>query len=101
LIISRVIDYSTLGFLFQEVQLQRAIREGVLSILNDPLRNALSAAYGAISRANEFSRNYVNLHHTTVRGSVTSPHILEAVKNAVPLIQKARDLLLQFVRSDD
>jgi hypothetical protein len=93
-----VAELQALGFLFRDMQMERVIREGVLSILDPDLANAICAAYGAVSRANEFTRAWVNtadLHNTPI-------HIraYEGVKYAVPLILGARDRLLYFVRSE-
>lgn len=100
LVISADLDYRTLGFMFKDGQLTRAIREGVLSTLDDKLRNAVSTAYGAVSKANEAVRNYNGQSsHDHAIGRITE-RALEAVRNAIPLIQAARDRLIEFVRSE-
>ena len=97
LTISSDLDFRTLGFQFRETQMDRAIREGVIQMLNDDLRKRVGLAYGAVSRANEATRAWLNredysgqLDHRTMEG----------VKNAIPLIQSARDTLLKFVQSE-
>ena len=100
LVISAGLNYQTLGFLFREEQLNRAIREGILSILDDELRQTISAAYGAISRANEAVRNYNGQgSHDRAMGMI-APKALDAVQQAIPLIQAASDRLLGFLRTD-
>ena len=67
LVISSKLDFSTLGFQFRDTQMERAIREGVISILDDDLSTAIHSAYGMISLANESSRAWLNsraLHGT-------------------------------------
>lgn len=62
LVISRNLDIEGLGFQFRDAQMDRAIREGVISMLDDNLRIAISSAYGAVSRANESTRAWINRH---------------------------------------
>ena len=60
LTISSDLDFRTLGFQFRETQMDRAIREGVIQMLNDDLRKRVGLAYGAVSRANEATRAWLN-----------------------------------------
>ncbi len=87
---------SQAGFLFREEQLTRAIREGVLSTLEDDLRQKISRAYGAISKANEMVRSYSHLGNVDSRNNA-----FRSVKEAIPHIRDARDKLLYFVKSED
>jgi HNH endonuclease len=97
LIISRNLDFSNLGFQFRDTQMERAIREGIISIVDDDLRMAISSAYGMVSRANESTQAWLNRHdrYGTIDGLT-----LDAVQRTIPLIQQARDRLLQFVQSE-
>jgi HNH endonuclease len=84
------------GFLFREEQLTRVIKEGVLSTLDDGLRQYVSLAYGAISKANEMVRS------KSYRGDVdTLNKAFRSVKEAIPQIKDARNKLLDFVKSED
>jgi hypothetical protein len=97
LTISAGLDFRTLGFQFRETQMDRAIREGVVQMLNDELRSRVASAYGAVSRANEVTRAWLNREDYS--GQLDS-RAMEAVKNAIPLIESAKDTLLKFVQSE-
>jgi HNH endonuclease len=97
LAISAHVDFHTLGFQFRDTQMERAIREGVVQILNDDLTSKLASAYGAVSQANELSRAWINRPPPT---GALNARTIESVRKAIPLIQKARDTLLQFVQSE-
>jgi len=77
--------------------MERAIREGVIQILNGDLATEIHSAYGALSRANELTRAWVNRHH---RMGATDGITLDAVLNAIPRIKRARDTLLRFLQSE-
>jgi hypothetical protein len=101
LIASRNLSIETLGSQFRDTQMDRAIREGVISILDDDLKTAICSAYSAVSLANESTRAWVNSeehHGPDYKG--TNGRTLNEVRRAIPLIQQARDRLLQFVRSE-
>ncbi len=97
LTISAALDFKTLGFQFRETQMDRAIREGVVQMLNDDLKSKVSIAYGAVSRANEVTRAWLN--RVDYSGHLDG-RAMEAVKDAIPLIQSARDTLFKFVQSE-
>lgn len=97
LVISRNLDFSTLGFQFRDTQMERAIREGVISILDSGLSTAISLAYGMVSLANESTRAWLNRHDRS--GALDGP-TMDAVERTVPLILQARDRLLVFVKSE-
>lgn len=101
LVISENFSGYTLGFLFREEQITRAIREGVMSILADDLRQALSRAYGAISKANELIRSHNSQDARDRVASHKTGDAMQAVNDAIPLIIAARNQLLSFVRSED
>lgn len=101
LVISRNLDIESLGFQFHDTQMDRAIREGVISVLDDDLRIAISSAYGAVSLANESTRAWVNRYdHHGPDYTGANGKTLKEVQRAIPLIQQARDRLLQFVKSE-
>lgn len=98
LVLVNTLSGSTVGFLLREEQLVRAIREGVMSILSDQLRQSIWTAYGAVSRLNGA---FVRLQH------LSSPHNLDAqrevifkAKDEVPFIEAARDQLRKFLTED-
>lgn len=97
LVISRNLDFSTLGFQFRDTQMERAIREGVISILDSDLSTAISSAYGMVSLANECTRAWLNVPY---RSAATNGSTMDAVHRTIPRIQQARDRLLQFVQSE-
>ena len=101
LVISEDFTNDTFGFLFKDEQLTRAIREGVLSTLDENLRKVISQAYGSISRANEFVQSF----HKQDSGSRMIHSIEHTAKNSIvqarDRVKEARDLLLDFVRSED
>lgn len=94
LTISGNFDGSKVGFLFKDEQLAGAIREGVLSTVDDELRQSISNAYGAISRANETTNSYFGRVKTQM-------DTMNEINRTIPLIEKARNELLKFVRSED
>jgi len=96
LVISENLTIEKLGFKFKDEQLSRAIRMGVLSTIDDGLKRTISLAYGAISKANESVISY-NEHGP---GGGAFSRAVDAVKQAIPLIQEAQRQLLKFVRSD-
>ena len=100
LVISEHIDHSTIGFLFRESQFDRAIREGVLAIVDENLRQTLMRAYGAISRANQAAHNYNNQDSRDLAFGMIGERTLKTVCAAVPDIKAARDLLLSFLQSE-
>lgn len=89
-----VISQELIGFLFKDEQLGRAIREGVLATLDENLRQVISKAYWAISRANESVRDHSNQGMWDI-------YVKGAVQMAIPLIETARNCLLEFVRSEE
>lgn len=95
-----VISAGQFGFMFRDEQLTRVIREGVLSTLDDSLRQDISSAYGAISRANEGVRQFNNQLTVDISKGIVTTISQDAVQKAIPLIQAARDRLLEFVRSE-
>jgi hypothetical protein len=97
LVISKDVE---LGFQYHDEQLDRAIREGVLSSLEEDLRQKLSIAYGWISRANEAVRNYNNQDSRDHALGFIAPKVFASVQAAIPHIQNARDRLLEFVASE-
>jgi hypothetical protein len=97
--ISADFNGGTLGFLFRDDQLSRAIREGVLSTIDVSLRQSVSLAYGAISRANERIKSF---HQIQLQdGGMAQQKAYGAVQLTIPKVRYARDLLLQFVRSEE
>jgi HNH endonuclease len=97
LVISRNLDFSTLGFQFRDTQMERAIREGVISILDSDLSTAISSAYGMVSLANESTRAWLNVPY---RSGAINGSTMDAVQRTIPLIRQARDRLLRFVKSE-
>lgn len=93
-----LVDTSGIGFLFREEQLARAIKEGVLSTLEDNLRKDITHAYGAISKANEMVRGY---GYSNIGRVDNKNEAYRSCKNAIPLITIARDKLLSFVKSEN
>jgi hypothetical protein len=92
-------DGQKMGFLFRDEQLTRAIREGVLSTLEEDLRRSISLAYGAISRTNELIKSF---HQIQLRdGGVAQGKALGAIPQATKDIRAARDKLLHFVQSEE
>lgn len=90
-----------LGFLFKDKQFTRAIREGVLSTLDDSLRQAISKAYGAVSRANEAVKSHYRRNSKELYFGFETQRAMDAIKQAIPLIKEAREQLLKFVGSEE
>jgi HNH endonuclease len=99
-ILDELKDPTEVGFRLKDKQFSRAIREGVLSMLDDNWRKDVSRAYAAISGANEKVRTYASsIGRHGQRDNLNTA--FQACKNAIPIISAARDRLLSFVQSED
>jgi hypothetical protein len=79
------------GCLFLDNEFQRAIREGAIATLKEDLKRAILDAYVAIGAANR------DLSTLSPKFSSSIRQRLEAAK---PKVEKAREELLQFLRSE-
>jgi hypothetical protein len=87
------------GAIFHDAQFLRAIQEGMIAILAEPLKQALVKAYAAISRANQHILSEV---HQDVKGRYQGAAALDSQKSiaeARDRIETARSQLLQFLGS--
>jgi hypothetical protein len=100
IVISENFNYERLGFLFSDEQLNRAIKEGVLSTVDDELRKAISIAYGAISKTNEEVRHFNTASGRDRASAPLDQNAMKSVQRTIPLLIVARDQLLRFVRSE-
>lgn len=85
----------TLGFVFRDEQLSRAIREGTMSILDSDLKSEISIAYAAISRSNETVRS---LPH---KSDEVRYNVLRQIEADLPKIQSAATTLRNFLYSPE
>ena len=79
----------------------RAVREGVIAMLDDDLRKTISDAYGAISRANARVCAEVNQDCNDRALGHKKADATKALEAAPQMIRSARDKLLEFLRSPD
>jgi hypothetical protein len=89
------------GWMFKEEQFSRAVREGVIAMLDEDLRRTISEAYVAISLANE--RVHAELHQDCNDRSLgfRTKDALAALAAAPAEITKARDSLLAFLGTSE
>jgi hypothetical protein len=88
------------GCLFLNEQFQRATREGVIAILNEPLKRSILEAYVAMSRANQSVSGAMSLPRDSNSWAVGSKAASEAIFKAKPMIEEARKELLGFLSSE-
>jgi hypothetical protein len=67
--------------------------------VQDDLRSSISAAYGAISKANNFSSAYCNGGILDASNRIPT-QAMDSVRSAIPLIEAARERLLRYVSSE-
>jgi len=89
------------GWLFKEEQFPRAVREGVIAMLDDGLRTAISEAYVAISLANERVHAEVNQDCNERSLGYRTKDAIAALAAAPEKIGTARDKLLEFLGTDE
>jgi hypothetical protein len=85
------------GALFHESQFLRAIQEGMVAVLAEPLKSAILAAYAAMSRANQHILAEVNQDVKMKYQGTASINARGAIVSAVPLIEAAHTELLRFL----
>ncbi len=79
------------GCLFLDNEFQRAIREGAIATLKEDLKRAILDAYVAIGAANR---------DLSTLSPMFSSSIHKRIEAARPKVEKAREELLQFLRSE-
>jgi hypothetical protein len=89
------------GALFQSAQLNRAIQEGMISILHEDLKKSILAAYVTMSRYNQQMLAAVNEDYKTRQWSEATKNASEALTEVAPLIDAAYKELERFLASED
>jgi len=89
-----------IGFIFRDKQLSRAIQAGALSMLSSELREDISLAYGAMSKANLAIKKVMSEGRTD-SATQASGKAFDAINDAKPLIKTAKKTLLAIIRSED
>ncbi len=85
---------SEAGCLFMDDHFRRAIASGVLSIMQEELKQALLLAYALIGKANQcFSAAHGAPHGTTLWNPTPA---YEAARAALPRIEAAKEMLLGY-----
>ncbi len=79
------------GCLFSENEFHRAIREGAIATLTEDLKRAILDAYAGIGAANRNLSTLSPMFSSTIHKSIDA---------AKPKIEKAREELLRFLRSE-
>ena len=87
----------TRGALFQDAQLRRAIQEGMVAILEDPLKKSILEAYVAVGRANQHILAEVNQDVKMAYQGTAATKAREAIHAASPLIDHAFAELEKFL----
>jgi len=88
------------GAQFLNTQFLRAVQEGAISILEEPLKRAILEAYAAMSHANQhvFAEATQDTRaHGDGRNEI---NVREGINESIPLIDKALDELAKFLASD-
>ena len=94
-------DAGNRGALFVDEQFRRAIAQGAIAITESRLKEAILQAYVAMSRANQRILAEINQDlRSDMIGRVTDAAI-KAIQGATPKVSTARDLLLEFLSSED
>lgn len=88
------------GALFQNTQFHRAIQEGMIAILKDPLKKAILAVYVAISRANQHIIAEANQDVKMQFQGSASIRARDAIAEAAPLIRAASGELANFLSNE-
>jgi hypothetical protein len=88
------------GWLFKDEQFPRAVREGVIAMLDDDLKTAISQANVAISLANERVHAEVNQDCNDRSLGFRTKDAIAALAAAPAKIAAARDKLLEFLGTD-
>lgn len=88
------------GALFSELQFQRAVAAGAISVLDPDLKKTMIDAYVAITRA--IQRTLAEIHQTSQSAIVPSVAnaSTDSAKDASPRIEKAHRQLLAFLNAD-
>lgn len=84
------------GALFQDSQFLRAIQEGMISILQESLKQSILKVYATISRANQHILAEVNQDEKTRQGE-SMINARNAITEAASLIDPAYDELRKFL----
>lgn len=88
------------GCPFLTEQSHRAIREGVISTLNEELKQTILDAYQAIGKANQLVVGAA-LQHSAPSWGDASGSAMEAIREARPKISEAKRSLLKFLGSEE
>lgn len=90
-------EHSLGGALFQEMQFNRAVSAGVISVLHVDLKRAINNVYALMNRANQLRLGTL-AQDTRTRGETGTPAIArKALEEAKPMIDQALNELMQFL----
>lgn len=86
-----------LGCELADHQFRRAIQTGALALLDETLKRSVNRAYVDVGKANHFllSTRSHQVHGNAYNTALNSAQ--ETIKDALPLLQEAKALLLQFL----
>lgn len=89
------------GALFQNTQFKRAIKEGMIAILQEDLKTSILEAYVSISCANQFIFAEVNQDVKMKSSGSITMRAREALEDSGPLIEVAYSSLEQFLTTEE
>ena len=96
-VVARMSSAGQHGCLFQDAQFRRAISEGSIAMLLEPLKEAVLEAYAAVGRANELIRGiYVHAPGSSPRGGAVNL-ATDGIDEAKARVERAHDELIQFL----
>jgi Restriction endonuclease len=93
-------DATEQNCLFLEEQFHRAIHEGVLSTLDETLKQLLLEAYRVIGKANQLTARAASQGPHSTNWGEPRKEANQAIHDATPKILEARDSLLKFLGSE-
>lgn len=95
--IASKIELEDFGCCFSNVQFQRAINDGAVSLLKPELKTKILEAYVAMGAANEVIASYFKAAIGRSVSASGATHPIKRVEKCRPLIDSALDALLSFL----
>ena len=85
---------------FETNQFQRAMSDGILSLLNEELKNMIMDTYAELKLANQKTSRLERMSESSVEYKYTRPSVEGRHRQAAPIIAKALNSLKAFVSID-
>lgn len=98
--VAEILEENARGCLFRDAQFQRAIQSGSIAVLRDEVKKVLLDAYVAIGAANQRISWAWRQDVAGLRWKLALDEAISRIRDAKPLVEKARDELLKFLVSE-